>query len=250
MTISTILTPGPYRPAPGVSPDFPASAGAAFREKILAPDFPCVAAKAAVNTDVYRLGFYRDMDADSAPLADDLRTFAAEQPALDSDFTTFVAVFEDIGPPCEHAFEARLWALLAALRGHDTAPHAPDVSGDTTSPDFGFSFAGRAWFIVGLHPQASRMARRFPYPALAFNAHAQFRTLKADGRWPRMQAVIRERDRGLQGSINPNLADFGTASEARQYSGRAVEADWSAPRLSGCPLDQGSPGHTRGDAHD
>ena len=33
----------------------------------------------------------------------------------------------------------------------------------------------------------------------------------------------------LQGTINPNLADFGDASEARQYSGRAVEANWTCP---------------------
>lgn len=249
MTSPTILTPAPYAPAPGVSPDFPASAEAAFRAKILAPEFPCVAAKAAFNTEVYRLGFYRDPGAAPARLAEDLIAFAAEQPALGSDFTTFLAVFEQAGPPCEHAFEAGLWGLLAALREHDPAPHAPDVSPDTASPDFGFSFAGRAWFIVGLHPHASRAARRFPHRALAFNSHAQFRTLKADGRWPRMQAVIRERDRALQGSINPNLADFGSVSEARQYSGRAVEADWRAPQLPRCPMGHTS-SHTPGDAND
>lgn len=250
MTSPTPSTPVLHARAPAVSPDFPASAEAAFRAKILAPEFPCVAAKAAFNTDVYRMGFYRDMEAGAARLAEDLCAFAAEQSALGSDFTTFVAVFEQMGPPCEHAFEARMWALLAALRALDPAPHAPDVSSDTASSDFGFSFAGRAWFLVGLHPHASRAARRFPYPALAFNLHTQFRTLKADGRWPRMQAVIRERDRKLQGSVNPNLADFGSVSEARQYSGRAVEADWRAPQLPGCPMGHGSPGHTRGDAHD
>jgi hypothetical protein len=33
----------------------------------------------------------------------------------------------------------------------------------------------------------------------------------------------------LQGSINPNLSDFGVHSEARQYSGRAVEDAWKCP---------------------
>ncbi|MEP6902345.1 MAG: YqcI/YcgG family protein, partial [Actinomycetota bacterium] len=28
---------------------------------------------------------------------------------------------------------------------------------------------------------------------------------------------------------NPNLSDFGTQSEARQYSGRAVEHEWKCP---------------------
>ncbi|MNR56963.1 YqcI/YcgG family protein [compost metagenome] len=44
-----------------------------------------------------------------------------------------------------------------------------------------------------------------------------------------MQDAIRTRDIALQGSINPVLARFGEASEARQYSGRAVEADWQCP---------------------
>ena len=37
----------------------------------------------------------------------------------------------------------------------------------------------------------------------------------------------------LQGSINPMLSDFGEATEARQYSGRAVEDDWRAPFAAG-----------------
>ena len=45
----------------------------------------------------------------------------------------------------------------------------------------------------------------------------------------KMQAAIRARDVKLQGDINPNLADFGEATEARQYSGRAVEPDWTPP---------------------
>jgi FPC/CPF motif-containing protein YcgG len=44
-----------------------------------------------------------------------------------------------------------------------------------------------------------------------------------------MQETIRARDLELQGSINPMLSDFGVDSEARQYSGRAVEENWQAP---------------------
>src|SRR5690606_216072 len=70
---------------------------------------------------------------------------------------------------------------------------------------------------------------RFPWPALVFNSHRQFEQLRADGRYRKMQGVIRERDRALQGDINPNLADFGDISEARQYSGRATEPGWQCP---------------------
>jgi hypothetical protein len=80
-----------------------------------------------------------------------------------------------------------------------------------------------------MHPHSSREARRFGWPAMVFNPHEQFERLRADGKWKRMQQTIRERDVQLQGSINPMLSDFGEATEARQYSGRAVEEDWRAP---------------------
>ena len=64
---------------------------------------------------------------------------------------------------------------------------------------------------------------------MVFNSHRQFEQLRADGRYQKMQAATRERDIALQGSINPNLADFGQAAEARQYSGRAVGPDWVCP---------------------
>ena len=73
------------------------------------------------------------------------------------------------------------------------------------------------------------MARRFRWPALVFNPHVQFERLRGEGKWKRMQQTIRERDVALQGNINPMLSDFGQSSEARQYSGRAVEADWQPP---------------------
>ena len=85
------------------------------------------------------------------------------------------------------------------------------------------------FFVIGLHPASSRRARQFPWPTLVFNAHKQFDRLKADGRYPKMQAAIRVREMAWQGSLNPNLSDFGARSEARQYAGRAVEDNWRCP---------------------
>jgi hypothetical protein len=48
-----------------------------------------------------------------------------------------------------------------------------------------------------------------------------------------MQEVIRSRERNLQGTLNPNLGDFGVRSEARQYSGRPTEPDWRCPFHAG-----------------
>ncbi|EEF25334.1 conserved hypothetical protein [Ricinus communis] len=53
--------------------------------------------------------------------------------------------------------------------------------------------------------------------------------MKSSGKYQSMQEAIRQREIALQGSINPALARFGEASEARQYSGRAVESNWKCP---------------------
>jgi hypothetical protein len=129
------------------------------------------------------------------------------------------------------AFETLLWTVLQKLNHLDAVHHAWD---STTSPDpastsFSFSFAGRSFFLVGLNPQSPRFSRKFPYPTLVFNSHDQFERLRAEGKFDTVQSTIRKRDMLLQGSLNPNLASYGEASEAKQYSGRFVEKDWKCP---------------------
>jgi FPC/CPF motif-containing protein YcgG len=48
------------------------------------------------------------------------------------------------------------------------------VSADPNDPHFSLSFGGEAFFVVGLHPRASRPARRFERPAPIFNLRDQF----------------------------------------------------------------------------
>jgi hypothetical protein len=143
----------------------------------------------------------------------------------------FVAVFPERAPRSELAFERRLWAQLQRLHEHESAtvPWDGSVSDDADDPMFAFSFAECAYFVVGLHAGASRISRRFRWPALVFNPHSQFGRLRGEGRFARMQQAIRSREMAVQGSLNPNLADFGERSEARQYSGRPVEQDWKCP---------------------
>ncbi len=234
---------------PKAAPDLFASAMVgAFRGFVLNPAFSCVGAKSAVMHESCRLGIYDQMGGDGATsgLARDLFTFSQEVAANadDGEFRTFVAIFEGPGESTEADFEQRLWDQLRRLHGLDSAYHAwdPLVSDDPENPHFGFSFAQTAMFIVGLHPHSSREARRFLWPTLVFNPHAQFENLRVEGRWDRLKQVIRQREEHLQGSLNPNLADYGSATEARQYSGRAVEPEWHAPfaRIPGsvgsCPF--------------
>jgi FPC/CPF motif-containing protein YcgG len=222
--------------APGVAPaagGFLTEAHETFRAMIDAAGFPCVGAKAALNGDTYDFAVYDELAApeSTAGLCRDLCAFAQSQSTQTSEYSTFVAVFRQPLDLDEAAFEQALWRQLRALNDAQATHFAwdSDVSADPADPHFSFSFAGRAFYVLGIHGGASRDARRFPWPALVFNPHEQFERLRTDGKWKRMQQTIRARDTELQGSINPMLNDFGQQSEARQYSGRAVETDWCPP---------------------
>ncbi len=154
------------------------------------------------------------------------------RPADEIIVHSYVAIFHGPLNMNELDFESSMWSQLWRIHNIDVLAgnlSADDVSSDTDSPLFSLSIAGHPFFLIGLHPQASRYARRFSHPTMVFNSHRQFERLKEDGRFEKMQAGTRSRDIELQGSINPNLADYGEASEAMQYSGREVEVDWHCP---------------------
>lgn len=224
------LLPGDHDAAPGNDLTVAAMHGA-FRAFVLDPQYTCVGARSAVHSGSYRLGVYHELGCprSTAALARDLAAFTRQVDDIDAAFATFVAVFERPQDTDEESFERALWAQLQRLHDADPAPWDPAVSSDPDDPHFSFSFAGTAFFIVGLHPGSSRLSRKFPWPALVFNPHTQFERLREQGKYARMQQVIRERERALQGDINPVLEDFGRDSEARQYSGRVVETDWRPP---------------------
>lgn len=200
-------------------------------------DFPCVGAKAALSRGALRTAEFGMLGETSTDvgLLEALTEFVAMLDAgdyPDSTVHSFAAVFDGPFGTDELRFEHLLWHQLWRLHRLDATrgtPPAQEVSSDTASAKFSLSLAAHPFFVIGLHSGASRIARRFRHPALVFNSHRQFEELRADGRYRKMQKAIRQRDRALQGSINPTLADFGAASEARQYSGRAVEADWQCP---------------------
>src|SRR6185437_12205644 len=100
----------------------------------------------------------------------------------------------------------------------------PAVSADPQDPYFSFSAAGCAFFILGMHPKASRIARMTPLPVLVFNRHEQFEELRRRGQMARMVKTIRARDLSLHGYLYSELAEYGEISEARQYAGREIEA--------------------------
>jgi FPC/CPF motif-containing protein YcgG len=198
-----------------------------FRSFVAHPAFPCVGAKSALNRDRIefevcdRLG----SRASAEVLRDGLARFSARFPNPGLEPVSFVSIFRE--PVAgEDDFHKRLWLQLQAIHDLDIEEHAwaPDVSDDPGSADFSFSVASRAFFVVGLHPRSSRLARRAPRPTLVFNFHGQFEALRTNGRFEKLQGAIRKRDVALQGDINPVLARYGEASEALQYSGRVTGA--------------------------
>lgn len=196
--------------------------------------FPCVGAKAAMARGTLNVLACTSIDSawDDLRIHDGLVKFAAayrEDPAL---FRSFAVVFDGPGDLDESAFERALWQRIQSLSDKDVwrgQPYDTRVSHDPADSHFSLSFGGEAFFVVGLHPYASRPARRFARPTLVFNLHDQFETLRADGRYETMREAIMVRDEAIAGSRNPMLARHGETSEARQYSGRMVDEAWRCP---------------------
>jgi uncharacterized protein len=196
--------------------------------------FPCVGAKSALSR-----GTLKTVSCWSIVSSwDDLRihrkllAWAREYRADPGLFRSIAFLFAGPEDLSEEMFEDALWARLQSLADKDawlSQPYDARVSGNPEDPHFSLSFGGEAFFVVGLHPNASRPARRFERPALVFNLHDQFETLRAEGRYERIRDTIIARDVDLAGSVNPMLARHGEASEAAQYSGRVVEPDWRCP---------------------
>ena len=203
----------------------------AFQRHVTDADFPCVGAKASLHGNFYRYGFYGKVNSPEATsgLAHDLWHYAKDQLAFGTNYATFIASFRGPKVLDEAEWETLLWEQLQSLHEIDQSDWDKSVSSDPNESHFSFSFAGTAFFIVGLHQGASRLSRRFAWPTMVFNVHAQFERLREEGLFERMQSTIRARDTKLQGTLNPNLSDFGKASEAKQYSGRPVEKEWKCP---------------------
>lgn len=196
-------------------------------------DFPCVGAKSALARGTLEVLACDRIDSawDDLRIHDALLKFAATKPdgAL---FRSFAVVFDGPDDLTEAAFEKALWSRVQSLSDKDVwrgQDYDPSVSPDPDNPHFSLSFGGQAFFIVGLHPNASRPARRFERPAMIFNLHEQFERLRSAGKYEGMREKILQRDEALAGSRNPMLARHGDASEARQYSGRVVDESWKCP---------------------
>jgi len=216
--------------------------------------FPCVAARSSVHAGniafyeathmacphddqnilnflYYFIDDYRNHDTvekhntiEKHDTKDDLRK------KLDS-FRSAVIIFEAPEQITEEHFEIFLWKRLQALHDLDKKNYKYDsrVDSHPRSEKFSFSIKEEAFFIIGMHPGSSRLARRFKNPAIVFNPHAQFEKIKSENKYEKIKAIVRKRDEKISGSINPMLADFGERSESFQYSGKSYDPGWQCP---------------------
>ncbi|AHM58306.1 hypothetical protein D770_00140 [Flammeovirgaceae bacterium 311] len=217
----------------GVAGKLVESVAGQLRDFILLKEHPCIIARSTIRSGACCFGLYPELGSNSATagLSRDLATFLEKRKNNPDTYASFMAVFEQPLNMSELLFEKLLWKQLQLLQ-QASAPHY--LWDNTTSPDpddknFGFSFGGKAFYVVGMHPNSSRKSRQFTHPMLVFNMHEQFEAMRTKGAYEKVKTVIRRNDKRLQGSNNPMLQDFGHASEAKQYSGRAVSENWKCP---------------------
>lgn len=188
-------------------------------------------AQTVFKMDQYTIRDYEQMGSAEAASAilKDLQVYLENYNFESKNFETFIATFPNDNFGDEQAFEDALWKQLQQIHELDTVEWDAAVDSNPESSNFSFSILGHAFYIVGMHPESSRIARRAPYPTLVFNLHSQFEDLREMGTYKRVRNRIRKRDKKLQSSINPVLRDFGEASEALQYSGKNNEGNWKCP---------------------
>jgi uncharacterized protein len=196
-------------------------------------DFPCLAARGALNKNMLScmVAGHMACPADDARILDFLYGFIDQSKHSEQGYHSATVIFSAPIQVDEYLFENMIWQRLQALSDIDATRYGydPRVSQDPASPMFSFSLKQEALYVIGMHPGSSRKARRFHYPALVFNPHQQFEILRKKGQYEKMQEAVRKRDMAYSGSINPMLADFGSISEAIQYSGRQYDNSWQCP---------------------
>lgn len=204
-----------------------------FKEFLDEKTFPCVAARAALNKNQISIFVAEHMACpkDDVSILEFVYNFVERFRTADSQFYSACVIFKGPVPIQPELFDMLLWMRLNALINLDKIKynHDPRVANSPESSNYSFSLKEEAFYVVGLNPSSARAARKFSYPALVFNPHAQFEMLRANHTYDKMKNIVRKRDIAFSGSVNPTLHDFGESSEVYQYSGLQHDTDWKCP---------------------
>lgn len=196
-------------------------------------DYPCVAAQQSLRRDECHIELFRGFGSGESwrALRAGLLRFLAEQKRTGSTYLSYWAIFEECPEMTEDNFEGALWHELSCLTSVEekNADWQQGKSLDPSQEEFRFSLGGTELFVVGLHPGASRKARRFYAPALVFNAFTQFERLQLLGQYDGMVRTIRTREKKFEGSVNPMVEQYGETWETIQASGKYNSSQWKCP---------------------
>lgn len=196
-------------------------------------NYPCVAALQSFANREFMVGLYPHFGTrvGCKDLRQDLLFYLQRYQTSKSQLLSFWAIYESPPPRNEDDFEIKLWEELSHLTSEDQRllDRDPRVSDDPNHPSFCLSIAGQAFFVVGMHPNASRISRRFPLPALIFNVFEQFELLEQSGGYEKMVRINRARDLKLQQSLNPMVEKYGDRWESIQFSGKENPDTWRCP---------------------
>lgn len=204
---------------------------AEYKNFIIEQKHPCLMANSVFAMKNYHLRIFEDINSDAIiePILLEIEHYLSQYDFQSKKFESIIFCFKNNTFETELEFETALWKFLQKLHDADDREWDQKVSKNPNDPNFSFSLKGKAFYIVGMHPKSSRLARQAPYCTIAFNLHGQFEKLRSMGKYEMIKNKIRQRDKALQGYINPVLRDFGTDAETKQYSGRQVGDTWDCP---------------------
>jgi len=221
-----------YSPTDSALAKIPNDISAAINQIIVGKEYPCVPAMRSILSGSYLVGVYRDFGTgrQADRLYQDLMYFREKQKSMQSLYYSFWAIFDD--RECSFPdFETRLWNELSQLasRPENSAAWDKNFSDDPQQENFCISLGGEAFFVVGMHPDSPRLARRFPFPTLIFNLYDQFEELSRRGQYEAIVKTNRERELSYQGSLNPMVEKYGDKWESIQFSGKENLPEWKCP---------------------
>lgn len=197
-----------------------------FKNFILDKSFPCVMAKAIMNNGFFNSFSLPNLKGESTKFAlKNLQNFVTEMNEKNAKLSSCAIVVEDEELQDFETFEKEFWKFLKQLNSLDKKQFSadPTVDSDPSSPNFSYSIKSESFFIIALHPNSPRWARRFAKPAIVFNPHKQFEEMRSKGTFNKVRDLIRGKDKQLQGTINPMLENFGQKSEVYQYLGKIYD---------------------------
>ena len=196
------------------------------------PNYPCIAALKSIYKKDFQIGIYGEFGSGQSwsALRQDLLRFVELQKQSKSIYLTYFAVFQP-QTFSEESFETALWNELSNLTSTEEMLEdwADPSHADPSDKNFRFSLGGTEFFVVGLHTNSSRLARKFPYPMMIFNVFAQFEALEKLGQYESMIQTNRSRDIKFQGQVNPMVEQHGDNWEPIQFSGKSNSKEWKCP---------------------